>query len=101
MKDNKNFKIELLQIISDIENDNVDAVISFDDASSYAVTFFTIKNIQSIMDRYRDTDECLAGSFFWASSMVVLKDLSSNTISQTVRELVHTDEYLAAFKRIS
>jgi hypothetical protein len=90
-----------MQSIDSIEDDNVDALIFLEDDSSYTATFFTIKNIQSTMDRYRDTGECLSGDFFWAKNMVVLKDLSSNTIDRTVRELIDSGEYISAFELLS
>ena len=54
-------------------NDNVDVEVIFDDGSRYIATFFTLQNIQNIMDSYETTGECMNGFYFWSSDMLLVR----------------------------
>jgi hypothetical protein len=43
------------------ENDNVDVYVRFEDGETYVATFFTIANVESLLERYATTGECGAG----------------------------------------
>jgi hypothetical protein len=89
--------IKLLQGVDDIHNDNVDAEIALSNGEVRTVTFFTLANIASILDGYRSSGECLGGKFFWAKDLVIVEDLSQETIREAVWELLRSGEYSHAF----
>ena len=70
------FEINIIDKISNLFDDNVDVEITLSNNNAkYIVTFFTLDNIKKIMNRYESSGECLNGSYFWASSMIIVKDL--------------------------
>jgi hypothetical protein len=91
--------ISLLHQIENFHDDNVDAVIRFSEGDVWTVTFFTIQNIKSIVNRYQSSGECLSGKFFWARDLVIVEDLRPETIEATVLELIRSGEYVEAFGR--
>ncbi|MBL0028897.1 MAG: hypothetical protein IPO95_07475 [Rhodanobacteraceae bacterium] len=94
-------KVKLLQSVVSNDNDNVDAVVTLPTGESRTVTFFTLKNISSILAGYAATGECLSGKFFWAKDMVIVRDLSRATIEAVVAEMIQNGEYDVAFGHAS
>lgn len=70
------------------ENDNVDIEVVFNNQERYSATYFTIANIQSLMERYTSTGECNYGQYFWAIDMVIVRDLREETIVESIRTMV-------------
>lgn len=82
-------------------NDNVDVEVAFDNGTRYSATFFTLQNIQSLMDSYERSGECMKGLFFWAAEMIIVRTLSRQNIAKVVAALIKTDEFENAFSQIS
>ena len=78
-------------------DDNVDVFVYFADGRKYVATFFTLANIRSLMRKDRDTGECAAGLYFWASDMLIVERLDRETIERTIADLMHTGEFEKAF----
>ena len=82
------------------ENDNVDVNVYFDEGPSYSATFFTLKNIQALMERYKSTRECLSGLYFYSSDLIIVERLTIENIEQTVSDLIDNDEVRSSFKQL-
>lgn len=85
--------------VDDISNDNADADVVLSNGESRTVTFFTLKSIEEVMKRYKESGECLSGKFFWAKDLVIVESLDSEVIRKVVWELVESGEYEAALGR--
>ncbi len=83
--------------IVDPTDDNVDVHVRMESGERYVATFFTLKNVQRLMDGYKQTGECSSGQYFWASDMVIIHDLTDETIRQTVEDLIASGEFKRAF----
>lgn len=84
----QNFKIHfpVYYQVSDIHNDNMDLHVVLEDGRVFFGTFFTLQNIQDLMTKNRTV-------YFWAEDMVVVEDLSRETIRKVVRQIIN-DEYI-------
>ncbi len=85
----------------DADDDNVDVELRFDDGSRYAATFFTLKNLESLFEKNKQTGECKGGLYLWAAAMVIVQRLSEATISETVADLIAAGEFEGAFAKLS
>src|SRR5436309_2781589 len=85
----------------DPADDNVDLEVRFGDGSRYAATFFTLNNLRSLFEKNQRTGECKGGLYLWASDMVILKELSQDSISETVADLIAHDEFEGAFSKLT
>lgn len=65
-----------------IHNDNIDVNIITAENSVYFATFFTIDSIVSIMEKNNEI-------WFWATDMIIIKDLDVLTIIKAVEELIN------------
>ncbi len=81
-------------------SDNVDVEVIFDDGSRYVGTFFTLENIQSILENYQQSGECMKGFYFWATNMILIRRLSRENIAKVVADLICNGEFEIAFSLV-
>lgn len=82
----------------DEENDNVDLKVYFDDGRIYSATVFTLKNIQALLERYKETGECLSGLYFYTVDMLIVERLTIEIIERVIGDLIDTGEYKSALR---
>jgi hypothetical protein len=76
---------------------NLDVFVSLN-GETYMATFFTYKNINKLINTYKETGECLNGRYFWASDMILTEDLNMNTIREVTRDMIYDESFFTAFK---
>jgi hypothetical protein len=101
MPSTHHYKIKVLAGTERLDpiDDNVDVEVLFDDGARYMATFFTVRNIQKLMDQYQQTGECMKGLYFWASGLIVVRTLTRQNIAKAVGDLVGKKEFERAFSR--
>jgi hypothetical protein len=82
-------------------NGNVDLEVRFDDGSRYAATFFTLNNLRLLFEKNEQTGECKGGLYLWAAQMVIVKEITAASISETVADLIAQGEFEGAFCELS
>lgn len=82
----------------DAADDNVDVTVRFATGEQYTATFFALRNLQSLMEKYRESGECANGLYVWSSHMIVVDRLTKETVERTVADLLETGEFLTAFE---
>jgi len=95
------FKLRLLHDITDIYDDNIDAVVDLNDGKSFAIAFFTKKNIFSLCEKWKEVEkaygcpgECLNGSYFWEIDSVIVEKLEYPLLEQVVADMLEQDEHV-------
>lgn len=96
----ENFKVNYYTIIENKNNDNVDIHITFSNNQSYIATFFTYENIKSLVKKNKKTGECLSGTYFWASDMILIQDLEIETIRTVVSQTIENNLFLEIFRPV-
>lgn len=81
----------------DPDDDNVDVWVTFESGESYIATFFTLKNLATLMARYRESGECASGLYVWGSDMIVVERLTDDVIDRTIADLLTSGEFTGAF----
>lgn len=94
------YRIEFIDEVKDEYNDNVDIQVHYN-SSKYIATFFTLKNIEYIMQQYSISGECNNGSYFWASNSVIVQSLKHACLESVIGSLIETDEFFDVFEKIS
>lgn len=92
-----NYEVRLMDKQLDVYDDNVDVFVYFADGRKYVATFFTLKNIGSLMSRYRETGESAGGRYFWAADAIIVDRLDPKTIETAVADLLASGEFGSAF----
>jgi len=83
----------------DPDNDNVDVQVTFPNGESFSAVFFTLRNIDTLMKRYKKTGECAGGLYFWASDMMIVERLTEKTICETIDNLLAEGEFGYVFSK--
>ncbi len=82
------------------DENNIDVQITLEDGRCFAATFFTIKNLSTLLRSYEKTGEGAGGVYIWAVDMIVVEKISDNVIVKTVRDLIVSGEIENACSRI-
>lgn len=83
----------------DLENAQVDVVVTFPDATMWISNFFTINCIQSIRGDYLKNGHCLNGAYWCGSSPVIIVDnISRERIEQVIDELIKEQTFIYVFE---
>jgi hypothetical protein len=82
----------------DPDDDNVDVTVKFATGEHYTATFFALNNLESLMEKYRETGECAGGLYVWSAHMVVIARLTSANVERAVADLLESGEFAAAFE---
>ncbi|MFJ7666563.1 hypothetical protein ACIQXI_05610 [Lysinibacillus sp. NPDC097195] len=83
----------------DIENTNLDVIVTFPNRSKYLASFFTYQNVISLTERYKETGENMEGAYFSASDMVLIDIASRERIYQLIDYLIDNDTFKSVFTR--
>ncbi|MDN5285642.1 MAG: hypothetical protein JWR38_1916 [Mucilaginibacter sp.] len=67
-------------------DDNIDVHIVLKSGDVFVSSLFTLSNIQKLITQFNSVS-------FWASDMIIVKDLSHETIRDAIQEIID-DEYL-------
>lgn len=80
-------------------NDNVDVQVTFPSGESFSAVFFTLQNIATLMKDYEKTGEGANGLYFWTSDMVIVQELTEQTICETIDNLLADGEFGSVFSK--
>ena len=94
------FQLKVIGEAWDTVDDNIDVQIDIDDGRVFSATFFTLQNIETLFRKNAQTGECASGLYFWASEMILVKDLKMETIHRAVKDLILNNELQNASLRI-
>lgn len=79
--------------VRDIYNDNLDLNIVLENGEVYFGTLFTLENIKNLMESDRDV-------YFWSTDMLILKDLSYESIYIVIKKLLNDGILKQVFSKI-
>ena len=79
-------------------DDNSDVMVSFEKGDEWVATFFSYKNISTLVEKNKGSGECLQGKYFWASEMILVDEVSRERIEQVVRHLIKAEEFENVFR---
>lgn len=80
-------------------DDNSDAIVTLEDGSRWIASFFSYANIDTLRQRNQQNGECLGGKYFWASDMILIDEISRQSIEQVVSALIMEGSFERVFYR--
>ena len=80
-------------------DDNVDVEVRLPNGDLYVATFFTLANLQRLFEKNRESGECLSGRYFWASDMILVEELTIESMTDAVEDLIANGEFAGAFRK--
>ena len=84
-----------------VDKGNVDVEVIFSDGRRFGGTFFTLSNVEALMSQYKASGECAAGLYFWCSDLIIVEDLSRQSIERCIADLLQSEEFEDAFSSLA
>jgi hypothetical protein len=70
----------------------LDIEVRLNSGGRFVGTVGTLLDVTSAMDRWAGTGECLAGRYFWAKDLVIVRDKRPTTIAAVIADLIERHE---------
>ncbi|OKP96207.1 hypothetical protein [Paenibacillus sp. P46E] len=83
----------------DCKDDNSDVIVVFPDRSKWIASFFTYQNIETLRQKNIQTGECMSGTYYWSSDMVLIDIISRERIEQLIDHLINHGNLQSVFNR--
>lgn len=80
--------------------ENVDVEVILDDGSRWSATFLSLAEIGRIMSRWKTTGECLGGSYFQCSDLVVVGREGLDAMTEVLRGLLESGQLRNVLTRV-
>ena len=82
------------------KDDNLDIQVYRDDNTEWVATIATFENLRRLMDGYRATGECAEGDYVFVADLILLREITLESIERTVADLIKSGEIEAAMSRV-
>ncbi|WP_377267053.1 hypothetical protein [Peterkaempfera sp. SMS 1(5)a] len=79
---------------------NVDMWVTFADGNRWSGTVFTLDEVQRLMGRWKDTGECLDGSYFWCWDGLIVREAGIPAMVRVIDDLVVTCDYKGVLRSL-
>jgi hypothetical protein len=80
---------------------NTSVVVTLEDGSIWTATFFTYRNVLTLVESYKSDSECLNGKYFWAWDMILVDEVTRERIEEVVRHFFEEREFSGPFRECS
>jgi len=80
---------------------NSDVIVTFADGSRWVASFFSYANVATLVASWKQTGECMHGSYVWASDMILIDEVSRPQIEKVVINLLETGLFKNAFTQVA
>jgi hypothetical protein len=76
-----------------------DVVVTLPDESRWIATFVAYGHVPTLVQRNRESGECLSGTYLWATDLVLVEEIARPTIEAVVADLLRDGGFESAFTR--
>jgi hypothetical protein len=84
----------------DLHDDNSDVIVTFENSEKWVASFFTYRNVHSLVEKNKLSGECLSGAYFWATDMILVDELSRSRVESVIKDLIRENEFEKVFDKI-
>ncbi|CAI3942395.1 unnamed protein product [Commensalibacter communis] len=88
-----NFTIEIYKNLLLSEQDDIEFYLHYK-GKVYFGWAFTIKAIYSIMEKDKHTGESANGNFFWATDMIIVREMNEKILLETINHIINKEPEL-------
>jgi len=76
-------------------------VVDLSDGTRWVATFFTYANIATLRKKLKADGEHLSGKYFCATDMILIDELSRESVTQVIEDMIRTDDLKTFFEEVS
>jgi len=78
---------------------NSNAWVKFESGERWVATFFSYQNILSLKEKNKLTGECLGGKYFCATDMILIDEISRESIEAVIANLIEEEDFEVYFSK--
>lgn len=93
------YVVHCIDTIDNPLDDYVDVEVTFTTGERYIGSFFTLVNIQRVMELWKKTGENLLGTYFWCAEMIIVREITIETIEATIKDLIISSDFEKVFMK--
>lgn len=82
------------------EDTDTDVILTWENGERWVGSFITYKHIQTITEKFKRTGECLSGSYFWMSDMILIDIATRDRIKEVIDDLLEEEIFTTVFSFI-
>lgn len=82
------------------DDDSTDVIVYLENGETYSSSFFSYKNIETIKSENKKTGEYLNGKYFWVEGMVLVDDITMETVKEVIQNLIDEGDFRKVFKKL-
>lgn len=101
MNHNQPYTVQFRDVIDNPLDDNIEVRVEFASGEVYDASYFTLTNLHTIMNRHTTTGENTRGTYFWWPHMVIVRELTRESIETSIKDLLEEEEFESIFERIT
>ena len=75
-------------------------MVTLADGSQWVATFYTYANVLTLAAKNTQTGECLDGTYFWGTDMILVNEVSRAQIERVVAHLLEEGYLQRAFTQV-
>jgi hypothetical protein len=75
------------------DDDIVDVFVELSDQTRWVATVCAYRHVETLRERWRQSGECLGGSYFWAANLILAADTTRASIEALVSDLLLNGEF--------
>ena len=76
---------------------NAHVIVELDNGTAWMASFYTYKQVSSIVESYKASGEYLNGKYFWDSNLILIDEISRKCVEEVVKHLIDVGEFTNAF----
>ena len=84
----------------DEHDDNIDIEVHLLSGKRYSASLFTVKNLQTLMDRHQITGESNHGQYIYTPDMIIVRRLTVDIIVAMIDDLLKSGSFKFAFNEL-
>jgi hypothetical protein len=74
-----------------------DVVVTLADGGRWIASFVAYGHVPTLVQRNRESGECLAGRYLWATDLILVEEITRPTIEAVVADLLRDGGFESAF----
>lgn len=87
-------------IVIDYTNENTDVIVEMKDGEIYVASFFTYKNIATIIEKNKKSGEFLSGKYFWVQGLVLIDKCEMQDVVDVINDLIEEGDFQKVFRKL-
>lgn len=84
----------------DYEDLNTDVIVQFDNGDQYIATFFSVKNLEGMLEEHKRSDEYLSEEYYKVLDAVLINDFRNKKLLSVIEHMMVEGDFQVVFRKI-